>query len=91
MDLLDKIKQLVESTPCESRPSNREYLIRQLADPDWIDDGWASFEATVHYNIKCPYFSGDKRAHCYGNPDEFINRENCYFCKLAWLDTEVDE
>lgn len=71
--------------------TNREYMIALLSDSAIIDDGYASYEAMVHYNICCPYFSGDKRAHCYGKDDDFINRDNCYYCKTEWLDNEVDE
>ena len=75
----------------EKRITNREYMTNLLKDPDWLDDGWASYEAMVYYNIGCPYFVGDERARCYGKKGDFINRENCYFCKHEWLDKEVDE
>lgn len=69
---------------------NRDYLIMQLTDPNSIDDGGASYEATVYYNIACPYFSGDARALCYGNGIG-TTREECYECKEQWLNQEVDE
>lgn len=69
--------------------TNREYMARQLADPDWIDDGGASYEAMVYYNIECPYFVGDKRKHC-GEGKE-PNRDRCSECKMEWLEMEVDE
>ena len=71
--------------------TNREYLIEMLSDDNFIDDGGASYEAMLNYSIKCPYFSGDKRAHCHGKDDNFICRNNCYWCKQEWLDAEVDE
>ena len=69
--------------------TNREYVARLLADPDWIDDGGASYEAMVHYSIACPYFAGDKRCHCGEGKDP--NRDRCSECKMEWLEAEVDE
>ncbi len=69
--------------------TNREYMARQLADPDWIDDGGASYEAMVHYNIDCPYFVGDIRCHCKGS-EESPTRKMCSECKMEWLEAEVD-
>lgn len=66
--------------------TNREYLIAALTDQ--IDDGGASEEAAVYYNINCPYYDGDSRCHCSGKE---INRETCVACKFEWLDSEVDE
>lgn len=74
-----------------SNVTNREYIANLLAEPSWIDDGGASYEAMVHYNISCPYRAGDERAHCFGKTDDFIARENCVPCKEEWLDQEVDE
>ena len=74
-----------------SNVTNREFIVNLLKDESWIDDGGASYEAMTHYNIACPYTEGDKRAHCYDKPDDFISRENCYWCKEEWLDREVDE
>lgn len=73
--------------------TNREYIIKQLDNPNYFDDGGASYEAMVYYNINCPYVCTDKRAHCYGNhgADMGINRGNCFKCKEEWLDQEVDE
>ena len=42
--------------------TNRQYLIEQLEDPNFIDDSGASYEATIYYNIACPYFCGDEIA-----------------------------
>lgn len=74
-----------------ARITNREYIISLLQDSTFIDDGGAAYEAMVHYNINCPYFEGDDRAHCHGQPDDFICRKNCVPCKEEWLDQEVDE
>lgn len=71
--------------------TNREYMITLLSDDDAFDDGGASYEAMVHYNVGCPYLYGDSRAHCNGEEDSYINRDNCYHCKQEWLDSEVDE
>lgn len=82
--------------------TNLEYIIAALRNE--IDDGGASWEACIHYNIKCPYFEGDRRCHCY--PEEYRNgtvdrvafkdqkeptRELCVGCKAEWLEQEVDE
>ena len=68
--------------------TNREYMIGLLSDWAFIDDGGASYEAMVYYNVECPYFSGDNRWHCKGKE---MTRELCYECKEEWLDSEVDE
>ena len=51
--------------------TNREYMINLLLDGlesrlnrVSIDDGGASEEAMIYYNINCPYYAGDKRAYC---------------------------
>lgn len=65
---------------------NREYIIAALTNQ--IDDGGASEEATIYYNIACPYYDGDPRCHCRNGE---INRDTCVACKSEWLDSEVDE
>lgn len=80
--------------------TNAEYMINLLMDLlkyediDFkrvdIDDGWASGEAMINYNVNCPYFSGDERAICYED-DSLIDREHCVECKQKWLLSEVDE
>lgn len=79
--------------------TNREYMINLLLDGlEWqdkefervsIDDGCASYEAMVYYNIRCPYVYSDKRALC-DNKVGKANRETCFRCKEQWLDSEVD-
>lgn len=71
--------------------TNREYMAKQLTDPDWIDDGGASYDSMVEYNIACPYFCGDKRAHCNSGNNGMPTRKQCGECKLEWLEAEVDE
>lgn len=74
--------------------TNREYMAKQLADPDWIDDGGASYDSMVDYNIACPYFVGDRRGHCRRNGlSEYTPPPlyRCRDCKLEWLEAEVDE
>lgn len=66
---------------------NREYLIAQLSNEDFIDDSGASYEATIYYNIACPYFNGDERALCQNKEP---NRDMCFECKKKWLDSEVE-
>jgi len=68
---------------------NKDYLIKQLEDENFIDDGGASYESTIFYHIACPYFSGDKRALCYKDSSK-ITRDMCFQCKNNWLDSEVD-
>lgn len=67
--------------------TNREYMIGLLSDEYFIDDGGASYEAMVYYNVNCPYFDGDNRCYC---KDKEITRELCYECKEEWLDSEID-
>ena len=56
---------------------------------DDFDDG-AYSESVIAYHVECPYFSGDKRAHCHESkePDRF---GICMACKDEWLSAEVDE
>lgn len=78
--------------------TNINYLVNQLLDimeSDGIpferfslDDAWASNEASVYYNIACPYTVSDNRAHC---TSESMGRNTCTQCKLNWLENEVDE
>ena len=68
--------------------TNREYMIELLQDASFIDDGGASYESIVYYNVNCPYFDGDDRCKC--NTEE-ESREVCFRCKEEWLDSEVDE
>lgn len=69
---------------------NREWMAHQLSDPDWIDDGGASYMSMVEYNIACPYFVGDERCHC-KESNGLPTREMCVECKNEWLEAEVDE
>ena len=71
--------------------TNAEYIAGLLTEDGFIDDDGASYEAMVHYNIKCPYTEGNDRAHCHGKNYDFICRDNCFWCKQEWLDKEVDE
>ena len=73
--------------------TNKEYIVELLSDEsnDPFDDGGASYEALVHYNIACPYNCGDERAHCYGKPFDFIDRKECVACKMEWLESDVDD
>lgn len=79
--------------------TNREYIINLLLDGleeqdkefkrVSIDDGCASYEAMVYYNICCPHVYSDKRALC-DNKVGKVDRETCFRCKEQWLDSEVD-
>ena len=70
--------------------TNREYLGKLLSDPDWPDDGGASFESMVVYHVGCPYYCGNPKAHCH-NDDSFVIDEwgQCLECKMEWLVSEV--
>jgi hypothetical protein len=66
--------------------TNLEYLIACLRDE--IDDGGASYEAAVHYNIACPHFCGEKVLPC---DNEEPSRKLCVPCKMKWLKQEVSD
>ena len=78
--------------------TNINYLVNQLLDimesngipfeRFSVDDAGASAEASVYYNISCPYTVGDNRAHC---TSESMSRDTCTRCKLNWLENKVDE
>ena len=68
---------------------NKDYLIRQLENENFVDDGGASYESLIYYHIDCPYFNGDERALCHKKSD--ISRNLCFECKQKWLNDEVDE
>ena len=65
--------------------TNLEYLVAALTDE--IDDGGASYEAALFYNIACPYHQGDMRCHC-GITGYSTSRELCFGCKDEWLNSE---
>ena len=90
----------------DRRITNAEYIVNMLMDMlryegmpcervD-IDDGGASIESTIYYNIDCPYGYCDERCECLPE-DEFYKkskneqREICVSCKTKWLLSEVDE
>ena len=68
--------------------TNREFITMLLKSESSIDDGGASYEAMVYYNVACPYTEGDDRAHCKDTDD--MTRDMCVGCKMEWLDAEVD-
>ena len=83
---------------CLEFMTNREYMINLLLDGlesrlnrVSIDDGGASEEAMIYYNINCPYYAGDKRAYCRKEGSLVSSREVCVDCKAHWLEQEVDE
>lgn len=43
--------------------TNREYMIGLLSSRGFVDDGGASYEAMIFYNVECPYYSGDGRGN----------------------------
>ena len=67
--------------------TNQEFLIKALNGE--IDDNGSSWEAMVHYHIKCPYVDGDNRALCFGELEP--QRKLCVDCKQKWLESEVDQ
>lgn len=75
--------------------TNRERMINLLLDgldkelERFVsDDGGASEEVMVYYNINCPYFDGDLRCHCSHTISP--TREVCSACKAEWLNSEED-
>ena len=75
--------------------TNREVMINLLLDgldkelKRFVsDDGGASEEAMIYYNINCPYFDSDSRCHCSHTISP--TREVCSACKTEWLDSEED-
>lgn len=54
-----------------------------------MEGSGSSYEATVFYNIACPYAVGDPRAHCY-KKTVTITRKRCYNCKEEWLNQPVE-
>ena len=66
--------------------TNLENLISVLSGE--VDDGGASFEAAVHYNIACPHYSGMDGLRCENREP---CREICVECKMEWLETEVSQ
>ena len=75
--------------------TNRERMINLLLDgldkelERFVsDDGGASEEAMIYYNINCPYFDSDSRCHCSHTISP--TREVCSACKTEWLDSEED-
>ena len=74
----------------ETKATNKDYLIAVLTDD--IDDGGASYESMVRYNIECPYFgySDCLNEHEGNEYDTKEYREGCIRCKMAWLEREYD-
>lgn len=72
--------------------TNREYMAHQLSNPEWIDDGGASYESMVQHNISCPYFAGGPKCHC-KKLDPWISpsEEMCNRCKFEWLEADVND
>ena len=71
---------------------NREYLIEQLNNNNFIDDSGASYEATIFYNIACPYICGCEKRLCKSlKAYESPTRDMCFECKEKWLDSYVDQ
>lgn len=68
--------------------TNRDYIIAALQGE--FDDGGATEEAVIYYNIDCPYMEGDQRGEC-EKLGKDIGWETCTECKTKWLDSEPDE
>ena len=65
--------------------TNLEYIISALKDE--IDDGGASYESVVFYNLACPYRSRDK-CRCDDIDTYPLPWEICFECKNEWLQKE---
>ena len=59
---------------------------------DSIDDGGASYESVVRYNIECPYvgYSDCLNEHEGNEYDSKEYKEGCVRCKMAWLERVFD-
>lgn len=71
--------------------TNREYMIALLSNENFIDDGGASYKAMIYNYIRCPYYPNHERCHCRGKEIAEISGEECSYCKMEWLDQEVEE
>lgn len=71
--------------------TNREYIIAQLSNKNFIDDDGASYESVVGDMIACPYLLGDKRVLCNDVSIDKVDRDMCFRCKEKWLNSEVSE
>ena len=95
--------KMTDSEICRMKNTNREMMIallldgaedkektlkRALALSKLIDDGGASEEAMIHYNIDCPYHN---EKDCKLKKGENPNRNTCVMCKAQWLDRKVDD
>lgn len=69
-------------------PTNLDYIIASLTGE--LDDGGASFESVVHYNISCPHFEGEPNLPC-DKPNVEPSWDVCVPCKIEWLYGEYDE
>lgn len=70
--------------------TNKEYLINVLTDI--IDDGGASYDSVLEYNIACPYSSytdclNHLESNQYGTKEY---EKGCIRCKSAWLNRKYD-
>lgn len=68
--------------------TNLEYIVSALKDE--IDDGGASYESVVNYNIECPYYGNDPRGHCHEVDVYPIPVDMCVGCKDEWLHKEYE-
>lgn len=81
-------RELMIALLLEGSEDMKNTLKKALELERLIDDGGASEEAMIHYNIQCPYYN-DKV--CILKEDEEPNRNTCVQCKVEWLDEEVEE
>ena len=65
--------------------TNRENLIAALQDKH---DDWAWSEATIAYDIDCPY-SNTEGHPCDNETYPWSMLKVCGPCKMEWLDKEV--
>lgn len=63
-------------------------MIKAAID-DEIDDGGASRESSIYYDIACPYRGNDPEAVCHGVKG-MPTREMCVECKEKWLEKEYE-
>lgn len=81
-------REMMISLLLDGAENRNKTLKRALALSKLIDDGGASEEAMIYYNIKCPYCD---EKNCKLKKDEVPNRKTCVMCKVEWLDRKADD
>jgi hypothetical protein len=74
----------------EENPTNRDYLIAALTDS--IDDGGASYDSALEYNIDCPYINSTDCLNIHEDNEygTATYGDGCLRCKVSWLNRRYD-